>query len=188
MIRLRRLLFVVLACCLALNAAAQRPNFNGVYLGTLPASPGAGSVADGRFALYVYGDRAAFFIAYVQLRAFLGDLPAGGYVTHTRCYVARGFMLNDGAFAVDAEYYLPTAALRGGTGTPPSPHPIILSSAFVRGTISGNSLTGQLEPGGAFATVRSPDEGPFGNLSGSGVYVAHVVNGDGIAYAVIDPA
>ncbi len=168
-----------------------RRSYAGSYFGTIGAPAGSGSPSGGSFALWVREDNTGVLLGYERIPAFLGDLPAGGYVDHTRTYLSRKVSVDEnGAFNFEATSYIPTSAFRGGViPNPPVTAPIApltVSRATFRGNISDNgTLTGFLGAS-TLAATKSPDNGP--NAAFAGFYLAEVAGGSAETLAIVSSA
>jgi hypothetical protein len=167
-----------------------RRSYAGYYFGTIVAAPGTATPNGGAFALKLNDDNTGVLLAYERIPAFLGDLPAGGYVDHTRTYVSRSVAVDDtGAFNFEATSYMPTSALRGGVVVSPPPAttlPLTQSRIPVRGSISDSgTLTGTIAGSSSLTATKSADTGATAALAG--FYAAQASGTSGQALAIISP-
>jgi DNA/RNA endonuclease G (NUC1) len=168
-----------------------RRSYAGYYFGSIVAAPGTASPNGGAFVLVIRDDNTGVFLGYERIPAFLSDLPAGGYVDHTRTYVSRDVAVDaNGAFDFAATSYIPTSAFRGGVtpgpGSPPSP-PLTLARVSIRGGIADNgTLTGQVAGSSTLTATKSADTGATAGFAG--FYVAGAASTPAQVLTAISPA
>jgi len=142
------------------ESTAPRRSYAGYYFGTIAAQSGVGAPSGGALALRINPDNTGVLLAFQRIAAFLGDLPAGGYIEHTRTYVSRNVVVeDDGIFNATGSAYVSSSVFRGGVGPVPAARLIISPGISIRGTIADTgTLTGTLDRS-PFTANKSSDTG-----------------------------
>ncbi len=167
-------------------STAPRRSYAGYYFGTIAAQTGVGAPAGGAIALRINADNTGELLAYQRIAAFLGDLPAGGYVDHTRTYLSRSVVVDEtGAFNVTGSFFVSSSVFRGGVGPAPTARLMISPGISIRGNIAdGGTLTGTLDRS-SFSANRSTDTGIA--VAAAGFYQAGTSGSSAQTLAIFGP-